>query len=123
MSKKNIILTNVIIFVFIVIVAVIIWLSGDWLYAGSRETFGPLNSYIFVWISILIASIAATNTVIASIMTRDSLRITEDSLELTRAIQRPFLNIDRATLFFGDPLRIRYEPPFFSLGGLTPEKT
>jgi len=67
-------------------IACLIWFSGDWFFAGSRETFGPLNSYIFIWVSIAIAAIAALNAGTASIIASRSLR-------LTRATTRPFLNV------------------------------
>lgn len=70
-----------------VILACLIWLSGDWFFGGSRQTFGPLNSYIFIWFSIVIATIAALNSVRAS-------DVASKSLELTRATQRPFLNVE-----------------------------
>jgi len=70
-----------------VILACLIWLSGDWFFGGSRQTFGPLNSYIFIWLSIVIASIAALSSVRASV-------VASKSLELTRATQRPFLNVE-----------------------------
>lgn len=69
-----------------VILACLIWLSGDWFFGGSRQTFGPLNSYIFIWLSIVIATIAALNSMKAS-------DVASKSLELTRATQRPFLSI------------------------------
>ncbi len=72
-----------------VILACLIWLSGDWFFGGSRQTFGPLNSYIFIWFSIVIATIAALNSVRAS-------DVASKSLELTRATQRPFLTLAKA---------------------------
>ena len=84
--RRNWLITNIIIVLGEIIIACLIWLSGDWFLAGSRETFGPLNSYIFIWLSIVIATVAAFNTVRASL-------IASKSLELSRATTRPFLNV------------------------------
>ncbi len=57
-----------------------------WILGGGRETFGPLNSYFFISLSIIIATAAAASSAISSV-------IASESLKLTRATQRPFLNI------------------------------
>ncbi|MFC2035834.1 hypothetical protein ACFLUJ_06920 [Chloroflexota bacterium] len=82
--KRHILLTNTILIAFITILAMLIWLSGDWFFAGSIVTFGPLHNYVFIWISILIASVAALNAILSSLIARDS--------------QRPFLNVSRVHL-------------------------
>ncbi|MFC1990916.1 hypothetical protein ACFLU9_02040 [Chloroflexota bacterium] len=58
-----------------------------WFSWNGRVTFGPLNGYIFLWVSIGIGSIAIVNSIIASL-------IASNSLKLTRTTQRPFLNVD-----------------------------
>jgi hypothetical protein len=74
----------------IAIVNLAVWVGGGvfsyiiWIFGGGRETFGPLNSYIFIWLSIVIASTAALNSAVASV-------IASKALELTRATTRPFL--------------------------------
>lgn len=55
-----------------------------WVSWNGRVTFGPLNGYIFLWVSIGIGSIAIVNSTIASL-------IASNSLKLTRATTRPFL--------------------------------
>ena len=65
-----------------------------WILGGGRVTFGPLNSYFFVCFSIVIATMAALNAGISSI-------VASKSLELTRATARPFLTITS----------IVYQPP------------
>jgi hypothetical protein len=75
----------IIVVVIEIIFAVVIWLAGEWFYAGSVETFGPLNSYVFLWVGIGIASVAATSTFFALLSTRES-------LELIRGTQRPLLS-------------------------------
>ncbi len=79
--KRHILRTNGIVIGLVVIFAVLIWKSGDWFLPGSVITFGPLHNYVFIWISILIASVAALNSILASLIARDS--------------QRPFLNVSR----------------------------
>lgn len=83
-SLKLIISLTVIVVGAEVIIAILIWFSGDWFLGGSRQTFGPLHNYGFIWLSIVIASIAALNSWIMS-------HVASKSLELTRATQRPFL--------------------------------
>ena len=56
-----------------------------WTLGGGRETFGPLSSYIFISLSLIIATAAAASSAISSM-------IASSSLKLTRATQRPFLN-------------------------------
>ncbi len=57
-----------------------------WVELNGRETFGPLNRYFFLWISIGIGSIAIINSITASLLA-------SNSLELTRSTTRPFLNV------------------------------
>ena len=88
-----------------VILACLIWLSGDWFFDGSRQTFGPLNSYIIIWFSIVIATIAALNSVRAS-------DVASKSLELSRATTRPFLNVVGISVIWsrndGSPTPVNY---------------
>ena len=72
--RNHIICTNIILITVEVIVASIIWFSGDWFFAGSRETFGPLNSYIFILLSIIIATIAAINSIFATTLANETQR-------------------------------------------------
>lgn len=72
--RNNIIWTNIILIAVEVILASIIWRSGDWFFAGSRETFGPLNSYIFIWLSIIIATMAAINSIFATTLANETQR-------------------------------------------------
>lgn len=83
---KQIILINILALFMVVIVAILIWFSGEWFFGGSVQTFGPLHSYGFIWLAILIAILAATNTIIASATAKDA-------LELTRNTMRPFLTV------------------------------
>lgn len=98
--KNNIIPTIIFLVIIETAIAILIWFSGEWFLAGSRETFGPLNNYVFIWLSIVIASIAAFGTVLAFSTSHDSFNITKESLditkkalELTRATTRPFLSV------------------------------
>ncbi len=84
-SHKQILIINATVVGVVVAIAVIIWFC-----AGERTTFGPLNQYGFLWFSILIASIAAINAILA-------LTVTRQSLELTRETQRPFLDVSGCT--------------------------
>jgi len=68
----------------LIIGGILSWLI--WTLGGGRETFGPLSSYFFICLSIVIATIAALNAAIASV-------VASKSLELTRATTRPFLTI------------------------------
>lgn len=85
--KHNVIPTTLIVLGVEVIVACLIWFIF-----GGRQTFGPLNTYVIVCSSVVIASIAALNSMFASISARDSLVTTRQSLELTRKMIRPFLS-------------------------------
>lgn len=85
---KSIVIANLAAVLVVGLLAYLIWIFG-----GGRVTFGPLNSYFFIWLSIIIAITAALNSIIASIIARNSLRVTEKSLELARTTQRPFLNV------------------------------
>jgi len=95
--KSNLILLGcVVLFVFL------FWFSGSWFFAGSVETFGPLHNYIFIWVPVGIATMAAWNALVSSIIAsnsfdaaKESLNLTRESLELTRATTRPFLNVDQ----------------------------
>ena len=86
--KHNVIRTNL-----ILLVGEVIFASLIWLIFGGRQTFGPLNTYVIVCVSVVIASIAALNSIFASINARDSLTATRKSLELTRKMIRPFLSM------------------------------
>lgn len=66
--------TNVILVTVEVALASLIWFSGAWFFAGSRETFGPLNSYIFIWLSIIIATVAVINSVFATTLANETQR-------------------------------------------------
>lgn len=88
---KSITIANLAVVVSFGVLAYLIWIFG-----GGRVTFGPLNSYFFIWLSIIIAITAALNTIIASIIARNSLRVTQRSLELTRATTRPFFTLTKA---------------------------
>lgn len=55
-----------------------------WISWNGRETFGTLNGYMFAWVSIELGSIAIVNSIIASLIASNSLR-------LTRTTTRPFL--------------------------------
>jgi len=96
--KRNIIIA---IFTVLIIEAIIAYLF--WSLGGSRQTFGPLSSYGLIWLSIAIASIAAITSVFSSISTRDSLAVTRQSLELTRATTRPFLTFRKVDFFMSLP--------------------
>ena len=69
-----------------------VWVGGVvlsymiWVLGGGRVTFGPLNSYFFICLAIVIAITAALNSGIAAI-------IASKSLALTRATTRPFLTL------------------------------
>jgi hypothetical protein len=86
--RRHIIWTNLIVLWFEIIVASLIWLTF-----GGTQTFGSLNTYVIVCLSIVIASIAALNSMFASVAAHDSLVTTQKSLELTRNSIRPFLYI------------------------------
>jgi hypothetical protein len=72
--RNHIIRTNIILITVEVILASLIWFSGAWFFAGSRETFGPLNSYIFIWLSIIIASMAVINSIFATTLANETQR-------------------------------------------------
>ena len=72
--RNHIIWTNVILITTEVALASIIWFSGAWFFAGSRETFGPLNSYIFIWLSIIIATMAVINSTFATTLANETQR-------------------------------------------------
>jgi hypothetical protein len=57
-----------------------------WFTLGGRQTFGPLNAYAIVCVSVIVASVAALNSMFASVAAHDSLELTRNSL-------RPFLYI------------------------------
>lgn len=93
--RRHIILTNLIVLVCEVVLAVLIW----FVFNGS-QAFGSVNSYAFIWLSIVIASVAALSSMFGSVSEHDSLTVTTQSLErttealeLTRATTRPFLNV------------------------------
>jgi len=74
-----------------------VWLGGGvlsyiiWVLGGGRVTFGPLGSYSFICLSIVIAITAALNSGIASIIASKSLALTRATTELTGTTTRPFL--------------------------------
>jgi hypothetical protein len=93
--RKHVIWTNILICVIEVGLAVIIWLSGEWFFAGSVETFGPLNNYGFIWLSIVIATIAAINAIFASIMASETQRpfvaMPDDDISIKREKDNIFI--------------------------------
>lgn len=100
------------------ILACVIWVSGYWFWAGGRETFGPLSSYILTWLSIAIASIAALGTVFAFSATRESYEVAKESLELTRAMQRPFLAWKASPLITIMPNMVKLELKIENTGSM-----
>jgi len=89
---------HLILFAFVAIIAALCWCSGEWFFSGSRVTFGPLNSYVFIWVSIFVASAAALNSLLAS--------------SIASEVQRPFLNISKIYVQWsrtdGQPSTINY---------------
>lgn len=90
--QRHIVITMLSIFAVCLIAATLIWWSGAWFWSGGRETFGALSAYVFNWIAFAIASVAAAGSVFAFAATRDSHTLTRESLELTRATNRPFVS-------------------------------
>jgi hypothetical protein len=88
LCRRHIIRTNLALIGIEVGVAFLVWFIFD-----GRQTFGPLNTYVIVCLSVVVASIAALNSMFASVSAHDSLVTTQESLELTRATQRPFLSL------------------------------
>lgn len=86
--RHNVIPTTLVVLGVEVIVAWLIWFIF-----GDRQTFGPLNTYVIVCLSVVVASIAALNSMFASVSARDSLVATRESLELTTKMIRPFLSL------------------------------
>jgi hypothetical protein len=70
---------------FIALWAVLFWYCGEWFWGGSRQTFGSLHGYGFLWLSIAIASVAALNSMLASSIASDA--------------QRPFISLQPGTIF------------------------
>lgn len=64
-----------------IIIAFIFWIVGD-----LSEDYTNISSYILFWVIVLFASIAAVSSILASMSA-------QESLQLTRASQRPFLNV------------------------------
>ena len=77
--RRHIIRTNLIVLGVEVIAACLIWFKF-----GGTQTFGPLNTYVIVCLSVVIASIAALNSMFASVTAHDSFTVTRQSLESTR---------------------------------------
>ncbi|MBA7696497.1 hypothetical protein ES703_105146 [subsurface metagenome] len=84
--RRHIIRTNLALIGIEIAVACLVWFIFD-----GRQTFGPLNTYAIVCLSVVVASIAALNSMFASVSAHDSLVTTQESLELTRNSIRPFL--------------------------------
>ncbi len=89
LCRRHIIRTNLALIGIEIVVACLVWFIFD-----GRQTFGPLNTYIIVCLSVVVASIAALNSMFASVSAHDSLVTTQESLELTRNSIRPFLYMD-----------------------------
>lgn len=84
--RRHIIITNGVIIVLEIIIAALVWY-----FSGAKTAFQTTSNYTFLCASVVIASVAAVNSILASVIAHDSLKLTQDSLELTRATQRPFL--------------------------------
>lgn len=84
--RRHIIRTNLIILGVEVIAACLIW----FIWSGTQD-FPTLTSYVIICFSVVIASIAALNSMFASVAAHDSFITTSESLELTRKMIRPFL--------------------------------
>ena len=73
--------TTIIVAIVEIIIAFILWIVGD-----LSEDYTNISSYILFWVIVLFASIAAVSSILASMSA-------QESLQLTRASQRPFLNV------------------------------
>ena len=93
--RRHIILTNATIIMLEIIVATMVWYFG-----GAEKAFQTVSNYVFLCASVVIASVAAVNSILASVTAHDSLMLTRDSLELTRATQRPFLAMINTKIIF-----------------------
>jgi len=92
-GRQHVIPSNLLLIVVEILIAILVWYSGDWFFSGSEETFGTLHSYIFIWTTVIIASTASLNSIFASLSAHDSLTVTRNSLELTRGAIRPFMTV------------------------------
>jgi len=75
------VITNIIIATVETIIAILLWTVGDF-----STVFANIPGYILIWVAVLFASIATVCSIRASVSTRES-------LQLTRAGTRPFLNV------------------------------
>jgi len=82
------VITNIIVAIVEIIIAILLWMLGDF-----STVFVNISVYILIWVAVLFASIAAVSSILASMSAHDSLVLTGKGLELTRASQRPFLNV------------------------------
>ena len=83
--RKHTALFHIFLFITTCIVASVAWFSGDWLFAGSVETWGPLHTFALICLSIFIAIVAAFNAINATAVASDT--------------QRPFLNVSDCSIF------------------------
>jgi hypothetical protein len=95
--RRHVARTTVVVVGIEIALAVIIWYAG-----GGRATFQALNNYIFLCLSVVIASLAAIGSIFASMSAHDSLTLTQKSLELARATQRPFLTARTSSIRLND---------------------
>lgn len=72
--RKHIIWTNIIFISAEMILASLAWFSGEWFFAGSVQTFGSLHSYSFIWLAIIIATIAALNSIFTTTIASETQR-------------------------------------------------
>jgi len=80
--RRHIILTNLVLIGIEISVACLVWFIFE-----GRQTFGPLNTYVIVCLSVVIASIAALNSLLASSIASDTQRpfiYTADSINVKR---------------------------------------
>ena len=75
------VITNIIVATTEIVIAILLWTVGDF-----STAFANISGYILIWVAVLFASIASVCSIRASVSTRESLR-------LTRAGTRPFLNV------------------------------
>ncbi|MBC8477720.1 MAG: hypothetical protein H8D49_05180 [Dehalococcoidia bacterium] len=64
-----------------------------WEFLCPADAFPNVQNYLFFCITLLMASVAALNSILASMSAHDSLDATTEGLKLTRASIRPFLNV------------------------------
>ncbi len=72
--RRHVVISNLLCLFIESVLATLIWFSGEWFFGGSVETFGPLHSYGFIWLSIVIASIAALNSIFSTTISSDTHR-------------------------------------------------